>query len=144
MLYSYLEDEFSPIEFNKCSCEYYVYLEGEKIYVDYEVYAAYFDEYNKVRQQYCKDKNSDLLFVSLDDFEENLVPYIQSISEVDVVCVNHAISSLSLAEQKLVYYIFYYGYTQDHVAFKFGISQSAICYRLKLILRKLRRFLLAS
>lgn len=145
MLYSYIEEDFNPSRVGKVNSKYYVYVQKEKVYVDYEIYLLYRTEAYRNKREKKEMKNNNFVVIGLSDISENDTPISRKDADLfDNLSINIALSTLDIAERKLIFFIYYYGYSQDDVAKKLAVSQSTISYRLKCILFKLRKKLLAS
>lgn len=130
--------------------EYYLFVEGKKVFVSKEVYLAYHSELNKEKYQTRRDRlNNCFFFCSYDhdgNFEENLEDMefdVEKIIETKEMIeeVRRAISKLNPVERDLIESLFYKEETIREVAAKLNISNPAVIKRRNKVLEKLKEML---
>ncbi len=126
--------------------EYTLVIKGKRIPVTYEVYKAYYQEYE--HERYLKNKSIKHEH-SLEQFIETGVSiefiYLDSITPIEDEVVKSeqlgylhcCLDKLSKEEQKIIRGIFFEEKTEKELAQQLGISASSVGYRKRKILKVL-------
>ncbi len=130
--------------------EYYLIVNGEKIYVSKKVYLAYWQETN--REKYLRKLERDnnvKLFSSLVDevyFQDMIADETSDTEETVknrqvIEKLNIALSELNIGEQDLINKLFFEELPLRKVASYYGISHPALIKRRDKILKKLKKLM---
>lgn len=117
---------------------------GESVFVEKEV-ADFLSQDEKRLQAQAR---SDRRHLSYSELNQELLPIAQCVANadhiLDRICKNYeneslqkAVSTLSSAEQNLLYKRYYLELTQQQIADMLGLSKMAVCKRLKKLHEKL-------
>ena len=126
--------------------EYTLIVKGKRIPVTYEVYKAYYQEYE--HEKYLKNKAAK--------HEHSLEQFIEAGVSIEFLCLDsltpvedkvmkkeqlthlhYCLNKLSAEEQEIIYGIFFEDKTEKQLAKQLQISASAVGYRKRKILRAL-------
>jgi RNA polymerase sigma factor (sigma-70 family) len=132
---------------------YYIFLDGEKVYVPEETYKSYWKITN--RENYLKrlDREYGLIYFSefvTEDTDRNIEERLEDKSvdvekivrtSLQIEALNKALKQLSPEERAIIHAIFYEERTFRDIADEYGISISTLSYRKTKILEKLRKLL---
>jgi len=126
--------------------EYTLIVKGERIPVTYDVYKAYYQEYE--HERYLKNKTAKHEY-SLEQFIETgvSVEYIcldtitpvedEALKTEQIVHLYHCLDKLSSEEQQIIRGIFFEERTERELAMQLQISASTVGYRKRKILKAL-------
>lgn len=125
--------------------EYYIYVQGEQVSVSYEIYCAYYEEYDHERYL---DKRGRQREISLDSLQElGDLFYFTGQLEVNLDCqivkkellnqLYEALKHLTGEERWLIEKLYFYECQEKEVAAILGVSRQAVNKRKQKILKKL-------